>query len=176
VRTEAAVAMGSLRKALAAGSERLAAWSDLLDRINVFPVADGDTGRNLVISLHPLKDTRRSRAELAEGLLMSARGNSGNIAAQFFQGLLLERENGDLAPAVKRGRNLAWGAVADPRPGTMLSLFDALADGWPAGAGALSWTPCSTAWRARSARPAASSPRSRAPGWSTPAPWGCSSS
>lgn len=46
---EAVLAPGHLRQALAAGSERLAAWSDLLDRINVFPVADGDTGRNLVI-------------------------------------------------------------------------------------------------------------------------------
>ena len=40
--------------ALAAGCERVAAWSDLLDAINVFPVADGDTGRNLRISLGPL--------------------------------------------------------------------------------------------------------------------------
>ncbi len=135
-RAEAALATGGMRQALASGSERLAAWSDLLDRINVFPVADGDTGRNLVISLHPLKDTRRSRAELAEGLLMSARGNSGNIAAQFFQGFLGESTVGDLGAAVARGRDLAWKAVADPRPGTMLSLFDALADGWPADPGA----------------------------------------
>lgn len=134
-RAEAALVTGGMRQALAAGSERLAAWSDLLDRINVFPVADGDTGRNLVISLHPLRDTRRSKAELAEDLLMSARGNSGNIAAQFFQGFLNESANGDLAAAVLRGRDLAWKAVADPRPGTMLSLFDALADGWPAGQG-----------------------------------------
>ena len=41
--------------ALQAGYDRLAAWSDLLDRINVFPVADGDTGRNLQVSLTPLK-------------------------------------------------------------------------------------------------------------------------
>ena len=37
------------------GYERMAAWSDLLDDINVFPVADADTGRNLKISLAPLR-------------------------------------------------------------------------------------------------------------------------
>ena len=42
-------------QAFSAGFDRLAAWSDLLDTINVFPVADGDTGRNLVVSLAPLK-------------------------------------------------------------------------------------------------------------------------
>ena len=51
-------------------------------------MADGDTGRNLVISLHPLKDETRSIDNLIEALLMSARGNSGNIAVEFFHGLL----------------------------------------------------------------------------------------
>ncbi len=118
----------SLRRALAAGSERLSAWSDLLDRINVFPVADGDTGRNLVISLHPLKDETRSIDNLIQALLMSARGNSGNIAVEFFHGLLTCFPQKDLTAAVTMGRDLAWGAVSDPRPGTMLSLFDALAN------------------------------------------------
>ena len=118
-----------LRAALAAGSERVAAWADLLDRINVFPVADGDTGRNLVLSLQPLRDTGRSAQELIEALLLAARGNSGNIAAQFFQGLLAGEDAGDLAGAVHRGRELAWRAVAEPRRGTMLTLFDSLAAG-----------------------------------------------
>ena len=42
-------------QALIAGVERVAAWADLLDDINVFPVADGDTGRNLIVSLTPLR-------------------------------------------------------------------------------------------------------------------------
>ena len=37
----------NLKNALITGTERLSAWADLLDHINVFPVADGDTGRNL---------------------------------------------------------------------------------------------------------------------------------
>ena len=48
--------MSTIRKALAAGYHYLSAWADLLDRINVFPVADGDTGANLRISLAPLRN------------------------------------------------------------------------------------------------------------------------
>ena len=44
-----------LSNALASGTESVVAWADILDRINVFPVPDGDTGRNLVISLSPLR-------------------------------------------------------------------------------------------------------------------------
>ena len=45
-----------LMKALAAGYEKIVAWADTLDRINVYPVPDGDTGRNLVITLSPLRN------------------------------------------------------------------------------------------------------------------------
>ena len=43
------------REHLVVGYERMCAWADLLDRINVVPVADGDTGRNLRLSLAPLR-------------------------------------------------------------------------------------------------------------------------
>jgi uncharacterized protein len=116
-----------VRAALAAGSERLAAWADLLDEINVFPVADGDTGRNLLISLLPLRRLDVATPALREELLLSARGNSGNIAARFFSGWLEDAlERTQLGAAARRGRELAWRAVAEPRAGTMLSLFDAL--------------------------------------------------
>ena len=49
--------MKILKKACAAGYERLAARADLLDRINVFPVADQDTGVNLRLTLAPLRDS-----------------------------------------------------------------------------------------------------------------------
>lgn len=78
----------NLQEALITGTERLSAWADLLDHINVFPVADGDTGRNMVTSLAPLKQMDWSRKEMARNLLLSARGNSGNIAARFIAGLL----------------------------------------------------------------------------------------
>ena len=115
-------------EAFAAGVDRVSAWADLLDSINVFPVADGDTGRNLVISLQPLKRSMESREELIEALLMSARGNSGNIAAQFFSAFVLIESLQDLKDITAKGRDLAWKAVTDPKSGTMLSLFDALSE------------------------------------------------
>ncbi len=116
----------TLGDALAAGTERVAAWADLLDRINVFPVPDGDTGRNLSISLAPLRRLDGNVDETIRQLLMSASGNSGNIAARFFSGFLPDLA--DFAAAARQGRDAAWASVAAPKPGTMLTVFDALAD------------------------------------------------
>ena len=118
------------RLALASGYERMSAWSRLLDQINVYPVADGDTGRNLVVSLAPLRRPELSGQRLVRALLISARGNSGNIAARFMEGLLAG-EGGDepMAARASRAAELARTAVADPQPGTMLTLLDALAQG-----------------------------------------------
>jgi DegV family protein with EDD domain len=112
--------------ALIAGVERVTAWADLLDEINVFPVADGDTGRNLVVSLAPLRRIDPGREQTIRELLLSARGNSGNIAARFFSGLLMADALENMADAIRQGRDRAWQAVHDPRPGTMLTVFDAL--------------------------------------------------
>ena len=73
-----------LSTAFSAGYERLAAWADLLDQINVYPVADADTGRNLMISLAPLRQMENDHQTTANQLLMAATGNSGNIANCFF--------------------------------------------------------------------------------------------
>ena len=124
-----------LAAALVAGSERVAAWADLLDEINVFPVADGDTGRNLKISLAPLMGADSSTAHRCRQLVSVATGNSGNICAAFLSGFLPAADNGPLGQAISKGRLAAWGAVADPKPGTMLTLFDVLDDAlrvWPA--------------------------------------------
>lgn len=116
------------QKALVAGVERVSAWSDLLDQINVFPVADGDTGRNLKISLTPLRCIKEIREETIHDLLLSARGNSGNIATRFFSGFLKTDSSEGLCEAARIGRDLAWRAVHHPIPGTMLTVFDALVD------------------------------------------------
>ncbi len=78
-----------LHNSFIAGVERVAAWADLLDSINVFPVADGDTGRNLSISLYPLRATDKDKSRVISQLLFSARGNSGNIASRFFSAFYL---------------------------------------------------------------------------------------
>lgn len=115
-------------EALAAGAEQIGVWSQLLDRINVFPVADGDTGRNLVISLAPLRQQADSSSELCRRLLLAARGNSGNIAACFLREFVCMLSLKDVTATVERGRVMAYGAVSEPQSGTMLSLFDRLAD------------------------------------------------
>jgi uncharacterized protein len=113
-----------LHQSFIAGVERVSAWVDLLDAINVFPVADGDTGRNLAISLSPLRAAGEKKGKIIQQLLLSARGNSGNIASQFFSAFYLT----DLYQGAHEGRDRAWKAVSDPRPGTMLTVFDALAE------------------------------------------------
>lgn len=115
-----------LIKASIAGYENLAVWADLLDRINVFPVADGDTGANLRVSLAPLRDCDAGMAVVVDRLSISGRGNSGNIAVAFLREFL-NPENFDLGLQAKKGRAMAWKAVSDPRSGTMLTVFDTLA-------------------------------------------------
>ncbi|MBN2077509.1 MAG: DegV family protein [Spirochaetes bacterium] len=125
----AAVTMNdTMIRACIQGAERVSAWADLLDSINVYPVADGDTGRNLKISLAPLRDLAAGRERAVRALLVRARGNSGNIAARFFSAFLDADTPEALSGAAREGRDRAWKAVMDPKPGTMLTVFDALAD------------------------------------------------
>ncbi len=119
----------SLCDACIAGYERMSAWADLLDEINVFPVADADTGRNLRISLTPIKSGAPLPADdMARRLLQTATGNSGNIAAAFFAVFLGAADLEQLAGAARGGARNAWRAVADPKAGTMLTVFDVLAE------------------------------------------------
>jgi uncharacterized protein len=113
-------------RALVTGVECVSAWADLLDEINVYPVADGDTGRNLIISLSPLRQIGGDKGKAIRELMLAARGNSGNIAAKFFAGFLAADSINGLADAAKTGSRLAREAVGKPREGTMLTIFDAL--------------------------------------------------
>jgi hypothetical protein len=83
----------SLSEGLLRGLERVTAWSGVLDDINVFPVADGDTGSNLTASLAPLRRMQDPGTRVTRELLLSARGNSGNIAAGFVAALLEATES-----------------------------------------------------------------------------------
>src|SRR5262249_61994651 len=84
----------ALKRALIAGIGRVLASRDALNRINVFPVADGDTGSNLAFTLsavldalRPLREARAHRVleRAASEAIDGARGNSGAILAQFPQ-------------------------------------------------------------------------------------------
>ena len=117
-----------LQKAFISGAERVSAWADLIDSINVFPVADGDTGRNLTISLAPLRQLDEDREYAIRQLLVSSCGNSGNIAASFFSKFLKADSSASLFQAAVSGRDSAWQSVSHPRQGTMLTVFDALVE------------------------------------------------
>lgn len=119
--------MIELHKAFAGGYECFVAWSDLLDCINVFPVADGDTGTNLRLSLAPLLGLEAGGESVIDQLGCCATGNSGNIAAAFFREFVQVKNPLDLPAKAALGRDRAWQAVARPCPGTMLTVFDALA-------------------------------------------------
>ncbi len=116
-----------LRQSFAAGYACLSASAELLDRINVFPVADGDTGTNLRISLTPLRDPLEDSETTRNLLARCATGNSGNIAAAFFREFCRAEGIEDLAEKAALGGKKAWQAIASPCAGTMLSVFDSLA-------------------------------------------------
>ena len=131
-----------LNRCLCAGIESLLSGQDLLNKINVFPVPDGDTGTNLAATADSIGvciqqlNTRHAGElliEAADAALDGARGNSGAIMAQFFQGLADSCENkqrllpSDLAEGFQAGAEYARSAIADPQPGTILTLIDSVA-------------------------------------------------
>lgn len=124
-----------LEQMLRNGLANLRASEDEINRLNVFPVPDGDTGTNMVKTLeHGLSLAERSgdvnvfTKSLASGMLLGARGNSGVILSQFFYGFsqALSRAllvgPGELRNALVRGYRVAYGAVMKPVEGTILSV------------------------------------------------------
>ncbi|MEL7309943.1 MAG: DegV family protein [Pseudomonadota bacterium] len=132
----------AMQKALKNGVQRVIASQDGLNRINVFPVADGDTGTNMALTVGAMGGVLTNEApplhrlleHAADALLDGARGNSGAILAQFFQGVsdtaaeLTRFSTETFAKAVKAGSSYARDALAEPREGTILSVIDAYAD------------------------------------------------
>jgi DAK2 domain fusion protein YloV len=114
-----------------------------IDRINVFPVPDGDTGTNLLLTMRSAADAvppgsgapPSSTADaLAAGALRGARGNSGVILSQVLRGVAEAvaavtgpAGGGVLADALDRAHKLATAAVSRPRQGTVLSVLAAAA-------------------------------------------------
>jgi len=131
-----------LRSALEAGHALLRAHEDLINAINVYPVADGDTGTNMAATLqavaerlHPAGAMRDTCDAIRLGSLLGARGNSGIILAQILAGLagrLSGEERGAdgwaLAAAPTASRSAAYTGVLEPVEGTMLTVIAAAAD------------------------------------------------
>lgn len=127
-----------LNRALKAGILRLLSRQEHLNKINVFPVPDGDTGTNLALtmravlgSLQKWPDTHAGKTltRVADAALDGARGNSGAILAQFFLGLcdklghLGHLSADDLADGLHGGAAYARESLSEPREGTILTVL-----------------------------------------------------
>lgn len=130
-------------RVLYAGIQSLLDEQEYLNKINVFPVPDGDTGTNMAFTLmgiieHIQPHSRVPLNELnhliAEAALDNARGNSGVILAQFFQGLsqglapFAAVNTSQFAAATKIAVDEAYTALLNPREGTILSVMRAWSD------------------------------------------------
>jgi DegV family protein with EDD domain len=132
-----------LEQALLAGIANVFRRRDHINAINVFPVADSDTGTNLAFTLASVRraiegEPGRSLPDLLRGVadaaLDGARGNSGAIMAQYFQGLsesgreyqVLDGQR--LAAVSAAGARSAWSAMSNPVPGTLPTVLEDFAD------------------------------------------------
>jgi DAK2 domain fusion protein YloV len=132
-----------LLDAFRAAVANMEAHVDEINTLNVYPVPDGDTGTNMYATVKaaldeaeaaPDRSTERIAAAISFGALMGARGNSGVITSQIFRGMAeglggKSHFNGlDLAHALSLGAKTAYGAVAKPVEGTILTVIRESAD------------------------------------------------
>ncbi len=114
-----------------------------IDALNVFPVPDGDTGTNMLLTIQSavkeLLNTKSSRVEdiakaISTGALRGARGNSGVILSQVLRGIcntIIKSEEIDtklFAQSLVAGAEVAYGAVSKPKEGTMLTVARMVAE------------------------------------------------
>lgn len=130
-----------MRRAVMLALESLRFHRAQIDDANVYPVPDGDTGTNLVMTMEsvaravstvPDRPGEVARA-IVQGSTTGARGNSGVILAQWLRGLCEAFDDptpgpSEVAAALKRASELAWRAMHEPREGTILTIARAAAD------------------------------------------------
>lgn len=123
------------------GAQEVIKNKNSLNEINVFPVADGDTGSNLSSTMHAIileakisgsvKETMNS---IADAALTGARGNSGIIIAQYINGIFLSLMDEEMitipsfAETVKNAVPYAYQAISDPVEGTIITVIREWAD------------------------------------------------
>jgi len=125
------------KRALLGSLSWLASNHEEVNRLNVFPVPDGDTGTNMLLTLQSaVEDVKQSNAAevskiaklASHGSLMGARGNSGVILSQIFRGFARAVEGksslspAELAAAFEEAANAAYRAVNKPTEGTILTV------------------------------------------------------
>jgi DAK2 domain fusion protein YloV len=127
-----------LRKLVHAGLVALEENHRKVNELNVFPVPDGDTGTNMLLTMRSaykrIQDSKENHVgrlaqELSHGALMGARGNSGVILSQIWRGLANGLEDkatfnaADLATALMEASDTAYKGVMRPVEGTILTVI-----------------------------------------------------
>jgi DAK2 domain fusion protein YloV len=140
----------SLKRLVEAGLAWLRTNQQLVNSLNVFPVPDGDTGTNMVLTLtsayNEIKDSGEKHfgkmaALVAKGALMGARGNSGVILSQLWRGFartVQDQETLDPETLIKGfadARDTAYKGVVRPVEGTILTVARGIASGTEASLG-----------------------------------------
>ncbi len=123
------------------GYFNIAKYREYLNRINVFPVPDGDTGNNMIRTFSSIvKGLKSSRSagkileDVADSSLVHARGNSGIIISQYLNSLYRNAGHRgsysikDFGTAVKKSAREAYRAIENPVEGTILSVINAWAE------------------------------------------------
>jgi dihydroxyacetone kinase-like predicted kinase len=118
------------------GAQRIFDNQKLLNKINVFPVNDADTGTNLASTMRSIMDAiiptdnlKETAVALGDAALTGARGNSGIIFAQFLYGFGNEIKTGatmdikSFAESMRNAVNYAYEAIANPVEGTILTVI-----------------------------------------------------
>jgi uncharacterized protein len=132
------LAPADLRRVVVIYRDALRSHQEELNRLNVYPVPDGDTGTNMALTLESVVgelDSADGMAEVCQavshGSLMGARGNSGVILSQILRGLAdtftnLDGASGrDLVAGMRRATDAAYQAVLRPVEGTILTVVRA---------------------------------------------------
>ncbi len=127
-----------LKKVIDIILEKFKESEEKINDLNVFPVPDGDTGTNMLLTLKAIKEellklknfSVKSVLEKASfGALMGARGNSGVIFSQILKGffdIIIKSDSLNLdviKEALRSSRDLAYDSVQDPTEGTMLTTM-----------------------------------------------------
>ena len=131
-----------LKEILTGGMANLRLNAATIDELNVFPIPDGDTGNNMMMTIEggvravadsDIANVEEFTKKFSRGALLGARGNSGVILSQYFKGFSLgcegmtELDTAAFSKAMKAGVDRAYEAVITPTEGTILTV---MREGW----------------------------------------------
>ena len=138
-----AITGDDIKEAFTTGARYLELYRESINALNVFPVPDGDTGTNMLLTMRSALErcsqdgyatAEDAIGDLADGAFWGARGNGGVILSQFLKGFadgsvgLGSYGGPDLGRALAGAQTAAYGAVGQPVEGTMLTVIRSLAE------------------------------------------------